>query len=214
MNIKVKNFLLSLGKDRELGEQFSKARTAQEAYRLAEPYLEGVSFREFRNGITEFHSALLSSDIKGSYCETIAQQLPNNVTPEVCKKELEELWQMVAGGQNVDTYVKSKPYLAGVDRERFKMFCDRAREAGDVSDELSDHQLENVSGGFIMGLMAALGIMGAVGQVAVSGAGLGIQKAAMDEANRYKVQKAQPLPPDLELPHTLMISSVDNPENL
>lgn len=70
MDEKLKNFFERLINEPDFREIFSSTKTAYEGYTMAMPYIEGVSFEEFKNGLTYIHNKipyrkkLLSRDLK------------------------------------------------------------------------------------------------------------------------------------------------------
>ena len=58
MNEKLKDFFKRLIKDEAFREEFASAKTAYDGYTMAKPYIEGVSFDEFKNGLTYIHNKI------------------------------------------------------------------------------------------------------------------------------------------------------------
>lgn len=69
MNEKLKDFFEKLMKDEEFREKFASAKTAYDGYTKAKPYIEGISFDEFKKALTYLHNKidyrkkLLNSDL-------------------------------------------------------------------------------------------------------------------------------------------------------
>lgn len=58
MNEKLKKFFTKLIKEENFREKFVSAKTAYEGYTMAKPYIEGVSFDEFKAGLTYIHNKI------------------------------------------------------------------------------------------------------------------------------------------------------------
>ena len=58
MNEKLKSFFERLLKDEGLKEELSTAKTAYDGYTMAKSYIEGVSFDEFKEGLTYIHNKI------------------------------------------------------------------------------------------------------------------------------------------------------------
>ena len=58
MNEKLKDFFKKLIKDEAFREEFASAKTAYDGYTMAKPYIEGVSFDEFKDGLTYIHNKI------------------------------------------------------------------------------------------------------------------------------------------------------------
>lgn len=58
MNEKLKNFFKRLIKEEAFREEFAAAKTAYDGYTMAKPYIEGVSFDEFKEGLTYIHNKI------------------------------------------------------------------------------------------------------------------------------------------------------------
>lgn len=58
MNEKLKNFFKRLIKEEAFREEFASAKTAYDGYTMAKPYIEGVSFDEFKEGLTYIHNKI------------------------------------------------------------------------------------------------------------------------------------------------------------
>lgn len=73
MNENLKNFFERLLKDERLKEELATAKTAYDGYTMAKSYIEGVSFDEFKAGLTYIHNQmtyrkkLLNSEIREIY---------------------------------------------------------------------------------------------------------------------------------------------------
>ena len=58
MNEKLKSFFKRLIKEEAFREEFAAAKTAYDGYTMAKPYIEGVSFDEFKEGLTYIHNKI------------------------------------------------------------------------------------------------------------------------------------------------------------
>ena len=58
MNEKLKDFFKKLIKEEDFREEFAKAKTAYEGYTMAKPYIEGISFEEFKDALTHIHNKI------------------------------------------------------------------------------------------------------------------------------------------------------------
>lgn len=58
MNIKLKQFFVRLTEDYKFREEFASTKSALEGYNKAKPYIEGVSFDEFKEGLTLIHDKI------------------------------------------------------------------------------------------------------------------------------------------------------------
>ena len=69
VNESLKSFFERLMEDADFREEFASAKTAEEGYNKARPYIEGVSFGEFKEALTyvhnkiEYRKKLLKSDL-------------------------------------------------------------------------------------------------------------------------------------------------------
>lgn len=56
MSESLREFFKRLMKDEEFREEFASAKTAYEGYTMAKPYIEGISFEEFKEALTTIHN--------------------------------------------------------------------------------------------------------------------------------------------------------------
>ena len=61
MKEQLKNFFDELKNNIHFKEKFSQAKTAEEGYILAKPYIGGASLSEFKDGLRTFYSDIRSS---------------------------------------------------------------------------------------------------------------------------------------------------------
>lgn len=58
MDEKLKNFFERLMKEPDFREMFASTKTAKEGYTMAMPYIEGITFEEFKEGLTYLHNKI------------------------------------------------------------------------------------------------------------------------------------------------------------